>query len=61
VGSGQGLNRFKEGFGAEFVEYIGELDLPLDSRRYWLWTKAKPVAQKAARKTKSLMKSIKAR
>ncbi len=45
----QGLNRFKEGFGAEFVEYIGELDLPLDSTRYWLWTTLKPKAHKMLR------------
>ena len=43
----QGLNRFKEGFGAEFVEYLGELDLPLDRTRYWLWSTGKPAVQKA--------------
>jgi peptidoglycan pentaglycine glycine transferase (the first glycine) len=46
----QGLNRFKEGFGAEFVEYIGEFDLPLDNARYWLWTRGKPAAAKLLRK-----------
>jgi lipid II:glycine glycyltransferase (peptidoglycan interpeptide bridge formation enzyme) len=37
-----GLNRFKEGFGAGFVEYIGEFDLPLSPAWYWAWTKGKP-------------------
>jgi peptidoglycan pentaglycine glycine transferase (the first glycine) len=48
----QGLNRFKEGFGAQFVEYIGELDLPLDPARYWLWTRAKPAAQGVLRRVR---------
>jgi peptidoglycan pentaglycine glycine transferase (the first glycine) len=37
-----GLNRFKEGFGAKFVEYIGEFDLPYSSAWYWAWTVGKP-------------------
>lgn len=39
-----GLNRFKEGFGAQFVEYIGEFDLPYSRPWYWAWTTAKPRA-----------------
>jgi lipid II:glycine glycyltransferase (peptidoglycan interpeptide bridge formation enzyme) len=46
----QGLNRFKEGFGAEYVEYLGERDLVFDSFKYWLWNTAKPAAQKLMRK-----------
>jgi peptidoglycan pentaglycine glycine transferase (the first glycine) len=38
----QGLNRFKEGFAAEYVEYIGEYDLPFSSAWYWLWQTAAP-------------------
>jgi lipid II:glycine glycyltransferase (peptidoglycan interpeptide bridge formation enzyme) len=49
----QGLNRFKEGFGAEFVEYIGELDLPLDAARYWLWSRGKPAAQGLLRRVRT--------
>ena len=49
----QGLNRFKEGFGAEFVEYVGEFDLPLNPAKYWLWTKGKPMAQQAIRKVRA--------
>jgi lipid II:glycine glycyltransferase (peptidoglycan interpeptide bridge formation enzyme) len=37
-----GLNRFKEGFGAQFEEYIGEFDLPLSAAWYWAWTVGKP-------------------
>ncbi|MBI2843009.1 MAG: peptidoglycan bridge formation glycyltransferase FemA/FemB family protein [Armatimonadetes bacterium] len=40
----QGLNRFKEGFSARYVEYIGEYDLPLSPFWYWLWVRAKPAA-----------------
>jgi len=49
-----GLNRFKEGFGAKFVEYIGEFDLPYSPAWYWAWTTAKP-------KALSFLKSIKRR
>jgi peptidoglycan pentaglycine glycine transferase (the first glycine) len=38
----QGLNRFKAGFGAQLVDYVGEWDLPLDKPWYWLWTTARP-------------------
>ncbi|MBP6963426.1 MAG: peptidoglycan bridge formation glycyltransferase FemA/FemB family protein [Armatimonadetes bacterium] len=38
----QGLNRFKAGFGAQFVEYVGEFDLPYSTPWYWLWVTAKP-------------------
>lgn len=38
----EGLNRFKEGFAAEFVEYVGEYDLPLSPFWYALWEKALP-------------------
>lgn len=37
-----GLNRFKEGFGAEYVEYVGQLDLPLRRGWYWAWTNLAP-------------------
>ena len=33
-----GLNRFKEGFGAQYVEYIGEFDLPFSKAWYWAWS-----------------------
>lgn len=37
-----GLNRFKEGFGAKFVEYIGEYDIVYSDAWYWAWTQGKP-------------------
>jgi hypothetical protein len=37
-----GLNRFKAGFGADLVDYVGEFDLVLNPRMYWLWTNFKP-------------------
>lgn len=40
-----GLNRFKAGFNARFVEYIGEFDLPLSTPGYWIWRHGKPRAQ----------------
>ncbi len=48
----QGLNRFKEGFGTRYVEYIGEFDLVYNKAAYWAYTKGKPAAQKLARKLK---------
>ena len=48
----QGLNRFKEGFGTRYVEYIGEFDLVYNKTAYWAYSKGKPAAQKLARKLK---------
>ncbi|MBW3624691.1 MAG: peptidoglycan bridge formation glycyltransferase FemA/FemB family protein [Armatimonadetes bacterium] len=40
-----GLNQFKAGFGAEFVEYVGEFDLPLSPMLYRAWTKGMPMVR----------------
>jgi lipid II:glycine glycyltransferase (peptidoglycan interpeptide bridge formation enzyme) len=48
--SSDGLVRFKAGFGAQLVEYVGEFDWPLDQRWYWLWTKARPALGSALKK-----------
>ena len=45
-----GLNRFKEGFGARYVEYAGEFDLALRPGWYTLWQKAAPAAMSLRRK-----------
>lgn len=45
-----GLVRFKAGFGAELVEYVGEWDLPLNKPWYWLWTSARPRLTAALRR-----------
>jgi len=42
----QGLNRFKEGFGTRYVEYVGEFDLVYKPAAYWMFTHGKPAAQK---------------
>jgi lipid II:glycine glycyltransferase (peptidoglycan interpeptide bridge formation enzyme) len=49
-----GLNRFKAGFGARFVEYIGEFDLPFSGFWYWAWTVGKP-------RVTALLKSLRKR
>jgi lipid II:glycine glycyltransferase (peptidoglycan interpeptide bridge formation enzyme) len=45
-----GLNRFKEGFGARYVEYAGEFDLALRPAWYMLWRRAAPAAMSLRRK-----------
>jgi lipid II:glycine glycyltransferase (peptidoglycan interpeptide bridge formation enzyme) len=42
--SNVGLNRFKEGFGARYVEYVGDLELPLRPVMWRAWTTAVPAA-----------------
>ena len=51
--SSDGLVRFKAGFGGQLVEYIGEWDLPLDRKWYWLWTTARPKLVAFLKKSKS--------
>ena len=48
----QGLNRFKEGFGTRYVEYVGEFDLVYNKAAYWVYTQGKPAAQKLVRRLK---------
>lgn len=45
-----GLNRFKEGFGARYVEYAGELDLPLRPAWYAAWRAGAPAAMALRRR-----------
>jgi peptidoglycan pentaglycine glycine transferase (the first glycine) len=45
-----GLNRFKEGFGAEYMEYAGQFDLPLRSLWYSAWRTLYPPAIALARR-----------
>jgi len=37
-----GHYHFKESFGGEFIEYVGEWDRPLSRPLYWLWEEALP-------------------
>lgn len=41
-----GLNRFKEGFGAQYVEYAGQFELPIRNAWYRLWRVASPLAMR---------------
>jgi peptidoglycan pentaglycine glycine transferase (the first glycine) len=43
-----GLYRFKRGFGATLVEYVGEWDLPLRPWRFLVLQRGLPVARRAA-------------
>lgn len=52
MGSSDGLVRFKAGFNAQLVEYVGEWDWPLDKKWYWLWTKARPALTQAVKKVR---------
>jgi peptidoglycan pentaglycine glycine transferase (the first glycine) len=45
-----GLNRFKEGFGARYVEYAGEFDLSFRPAWYAIWRSAAPTAIKLRKK-----------
>jgi len=48
----EGLVKFKTGFGAEMVRYIGEYDLPLHKPLYFAWTSARPKMVAALKKLK---------
>jgi peptidoglycan pentaglycine glycine transferase (the first glycine) len=41
-----GLNRFKEGFGARYVEYVGQFELPIRKAWYGLWRVTSPLAMR---------------
>ncbi len=49
----EGLVRFKTGFGAELVRYVGEYDLVLDPKMYWAWTSARPKLVEMKKKLKN--------
>lgn len=49
----QGLNRFKEGFGTRYVEYVGEFDLIYKPAQYWMYSQGKPAAQAMMKKLRS--------
>lgn len=45
-----GLNRFKEGFGARYVEYAGPFDMSLRAGWYAVWRHGAPRAMRAMRR-----------
>lgn len=50
-----GLYRFKKGFNAEFIEFIGQVYLPINPLRYNIFM----VAQKVVRRVSAIIKRIK--
>lgn len=48
----EGLVKFKSGFGAQMIRYVGEYDLPLSKTGYWMWTSARPKLVAALKKLK---------
>ncbi|MCA1833796.1 MAG: lipid II:glycine glycyltransferase FemX [Actinomycetota bacterium] len=53
-----GLNRFKEGFGARYVEYVGEWDVPIRRLLYQGWRYGAPLAMKALKAVRGQSGSI---
>lgn len=53
VGPLAGLNRFKRGFGAEYVEYLGDWDLVCDRLGYWAFQKALPWVRNRGRRIRA--------
>jgi peptidoglycan pentaglycine glycine transferase (the first glycine) len=53
-----GLNRFKEGFGARYVEYAGEHDLALRPLLYKAWTVGSPIAMELLKKVRGQSGSV---
>lgn len=54
-----GLYRFKKGFGGEFVEFIGEFDMPFSPFFYYLWVSAIPAYRKARQNAVNFFRQIK--
>ena len=54
-----GLYRFKKGFGGEFVEFIGEFDMPFSPFFYYLWVSVIPAYRKARQSVVNFFRQIK--
>lgn len=52
-----GLYRFKQGFGANLVEFIGEYDLIYDPLMHWLWGFGEPAYRKLRGRLRGLGRS----
>lgn len=48
-----GLNRFKEGFGAQFVEYVGDFDRVLNPAWNFAWSRGMPRIRSAMKRLRS--------
>ncbi len=53
-----GLNRFKRGFGAQYVEYLGDWDLVLRPAAYWAFQKALPWVRQRGRRKRAAEEAV---
>lgn len=53
-----GLNRFKRGFGAQYVEYLGDYDLVLKPAAYWAFQKALPWVRQRGRRKRAAEEAV---
>ena len=53
-----GLNRFKRGFGAQYVEYLGDYDLVLNPAAYWAFQKALPWVRQRGRAKRAAEEAV---
>lgn len=53
-----GLNRFKRGFGARYVEYLGDWDLVLNPAAYWAFQKVLPWCRRRGRKRREAEEAV---
>jgi lipid II:glycine glycyltransferase (peptidoglycan interpeptide bridge formation enzyme) len=53
-----GLNRFKRGFGAQYVEYLGDWDLVLQPAAYWAFQKALPRVRQRGRRRRAAEEAV---
>jgi len=53
-----GLNRFKRGFGAQYVEYLGDYDLVLNRPAYWVFQTLLPVVRSRGRRQRAREESV---
>ncbi len=53
-----GLNRFKRGFGAQYVEYVGEHDLVLNRPAYWALRTLLPLVRSWGRRQRGREESV---
>ncbi|MGI6547750.1 MAG: lipid II:glycine glycyltransferase FemX [Bacillota bacterium] len=51
-----GLYRFKKGFSGDFVEFIGEFDLPVAKLPFWVFNRAEPFMRGVLRRVATLRK-----
>lgn len=53
-----GLNRFKRGFGAHYVEYLGDYDLVLHPAAYWAFQRVLPWVRRRGRRIRAAEEAV---